>query len=114
MAIIIDFFYKLRELNLFHETNTVDQVDAQILRDQILSTRVYLVLLITSLFVFLLFLSVSMKPVSVTVTSPSLDMYRELQLAYPTTLSCPCKNMSISVGEFLSITPIYHQVRFFS
>lgn len=110
MAIIQRTFQKLRELNLFRNPKKINETDEQVIRNQILSTRVYLVLLIISLPIFVLFMSLAQKPASVTIPSPSITTYNYLQSVYPDTISCPCQNVTISFSEFMSITPIYHQV----
>jgi hypothetical protein len=78
---------------------------------QVLSTRVYAILLAVSLVILVLFVFLSKTTVFVTETKPSIDTYRRLQAAYPSTLSCLCEHISVSNEDFLSITPTYHQVR---
>lgn len=101
---------KLRQLNFFRDVKTIHEPDERILRDQILATRVYLPLLLMSFLIMVLFTSLSQRTVSVTVSSPSLAIYQRLQTDYPNTLLCPCRQIAINYGDFLSIMASYHQV----
>jgi hypothetical protein len=114
MSIIKRGIQKLRELNLFANAGTIREGDRQVLRDEIISTRIYLILLITTLFILILFTSLVQTTKSVTILTPSLTTYTELQEAYPTTLTCSCREFSIPYNEFLSITISYHQVIYLS
>jgi hypothetical protein len=53
-----------------------------VVRDQLLSTRAYRILLITSLAIPLLFTSVTRKIVSITVLTPSLEPIFDLSLHF--------------------------------
>ncbi|CAF1458347.1 unnamed protein product [Adineta steineri] len=46
----------------------------------------------------------------ITVSNPSLDTYEQLYNDYPTTLYCPCSQISIPNKVFLNVTFVLHQV----
>lgn len=110
MECIFSTIRRVRQTNLFRDATTTNGADPRILRDQLLATRIYLPLLLISFLVLVLFTSMSQTAVSVTVSRPSLTIYQQLQVDYPNTLSCPCQQIAINYGDFLSIIPSYHQV----
>jgi hypothetical protein len=99
------------QLNWFIESNTEQEEAPEKIHQQVLSTRVYAILLVVSLVILVLFISLSETTVFVTEPKPSIDTYQRLQAAYPNTLACPCEHISVSNEDFLSIKPTYHQVR---
>ncbi|CAF1304496.1 unnamed protein product [Adineta steineri] len=46
----------------------------------------------------------------ITIPYPSIDTYEQLYKDYPTTLYCPCSEISISNKVFLNVTFVLHQV----
>lgn len=78
------------------------------------ASRIYALLLMTSLFTVLLFNTLTETNTVVTIESPSLDSFEQLYAKYPTVVSCPCKTMAITYGTFLSINAFYHQVGYTS
>ena len=101
----------LIKLNLFRDNNESNVGNEQTLRDQLLSTRVYLILLSASFIVLILFSNLTNKTISVTVSKPSLDTFEHLQATFLNTLSCPCENIAVPYSSFLSFKFTYHQVR---
>jgi hypothetical protein len=91
-------------LNLYDDEGKMSRVD------QILSTRIYVACLITSLFVLLFYTGLSNQTHTVTVSSPSLTNFDKLSSNYPLTLLCPCSQISIPHERFVTFTPQYHQV----
>ena len=103
----------LIKLNLFGGANENGIENEQTLRDQLLNTRVYLILLSVSFIVFILLSSFTNRTVSVTVSKPSLDTFEHLQAMFLDTISCPCQNIAVPYSSFLSFKFTYHQVRYF-
>ena len=101
---------QLAQINLFRDAKTVQDLNPQILRDQILTTRIYVLLLFAILLILVLFTSLNGKTIYLTIANPSLAIYEKLQQAYPDTLVCSCRQAALPHEEFLSITPVYHQV----
>jgi hypothetical protein len=102
---------ELIQLNLFRDTNMQpsDQPNyAQ--RDQVISTRVYLLLLAVSICILVLFTSLSTRITSITVSQPSIETYKVLETAHSATLACPCQRIGVPCSSFLSIQSFQHQV----
>ena len=103
---------KLRTLNLFMEPRSQDSEDIAMIHNQILSTRVYIILMITTVSTLILFTVVRPVTISVTESHPSIDTYYQLEAAYPSTLSCQCYQPIVKYKEFYSIEPVFHEVCF--
>lgn len=97
---------KFSSLNLFDSRSS----DPTIIRREIYSTRLLIMLLIISVFILTLYTSVSVQTKSETVKWPSQSVYEHLLKRYPSTLQCPCANISILHGKFMDIIPFMHQV----
>ena len=94
----------LLTMNLFDS----DSPHAHIQRRERLSTRLFIILLVTTcvvLFIYTLFVT---HTHAVTVNNPSSDLVAHLNDKYPMTLSCPCMQTSIPYSSFLS-----REVRYF-
>lgn len=44
------------------------------------------------------------------VSNPSLETYQYLEMLHTKRLTCPCSNTAILYREFLSLSPIFHQI----
>ena len=102
---------KLRELNTFKDPYTQGAENNQAIRHQILSTRVYIILLSLSLLFITLFTALRPVTIFTTVAEPSLDAYLQLEAIHSSTLSCLCYQSAVTYSSFFSIEPVYHQVR---
>lgn len=111
MAIVKKLFEKLRQLNLFADTETMRERDMEALNNQLIFTRIYIILLFSVLSILISSVLLIQKTTSVTIPIPSLAMYEELLAKYSDTLSCPCQEVAVSYSIFLSISATYHQVR---
>lgn len=111
MKLVRDATQTLARVNLFREAKTMAEGNPQVLRDQILASRVLIALMVLGLTALLLITTVIERSASTTVSNPSLTTYLHLQNTYPNTISCPCRNITMAYKTFLSITPRYHQVR---
>lgn len=97
------------ELNFF-ETISPSK-DSNMIQRNRRTTRVYLILLITSLFILILYTSLRQETITSIVESPSVAKYTELSLQYPLTLQCTCKRIATRYNKFISqIEPQYHQI----
>src|SRR5690349_6296666 len=94
------------KLNLFED----DTNDEHTKRNQILSTRLYIILLIVILFAFTLYISLSYQTTVINISTPTQSQYEELQSKFSNTLQCPCQGISILYEKFISIKPYYHQI----
>lgn len=60
--------------------------------------------------VLLLFTSLSSEVVPVVVANPSLENYKKLELLHSKTMQCPCSNTTLPFSQFLSVSPVFHQI----
>lgn len=97
---------KIFNLNLFKSRST----NVHTIRHQRITTRFYLIILLTTLFILILYTSLVNVSVTVTVKLSSQSQYENLQTKYPNTLNCPCSQISIEYQQFVQITSSYHQV----
>ncbi|CAF1504915.1 unnamed protein product [Adineta ricciae] len=100
--------YSLQNFNLF--PSIPPSTDQYKLRNQIISTRLFLILFILSLAILLLYTSVVKITKTVHVPVPSYEEYARLNSSYSQTLSCPCKQVSISYKAILDVNYTFHQI----
>jgi hypothetical protein len=94
----------LKQLNLF---NTYSTNERQIKRE-ILTTRIYLILLPTILTILIVYSAQKELYYTVQVSNPSLDTYQRLLDAYSNTLLCPCSQLSLPYSSFVTLIPHFH------
>ena len=97
---------QILQLNLFekefnNETNT---------RAQLISTRIYIVSLICSLFLVCIVSSLIVRTLDKTEDSPLLASFERLIKDYSANLQCPCSQIGIAYQTFATIHVHYHQV----
>ena len=93
-------------LNLF-DTDTDDDY---VKRNEILSTRIYLITLSLLLAVLTLYTALQTETTLITVKTPSQTQYEQLKLFDDNGLYCPCKQIAIKYKDFLNISPRYHEI----
>ena len=104
----------LAHLNLFFDSSDVlHQNSEQVTRQQILTTRIYLILLVNILFILCMAASLNKATTFQTILAPTLEKYQALEAAYPTTLLCSCKQSTIPYGDFISVKIVLHPVTLF-
>ena len=74
------------------------------------STRLYAIVIITTLMIITIYLSLSIRTIHETISFPSQSQYEELERKYSNTLQCPCTTVSIPYKDFLVLSPTYHQL----
>ncbi len=101
---------KITQLNLY----TIDgrETDPYDLTTAIISTRIYLLFLGLSITNLIIFTSLQIQIQSFTVENPSRETFEDLHNKYSTTLRCPCSQIAINYGSFVSLAPKYHPVLF--
>lgn len=70
--------HRLPQLNLFRDPKTINQANAQVIRDQVLTTRAFLVLMIISVVALITFASSAPKTISLKIFTPSQAEYERL------------------------------------
>ena len=106
---ILVILKKLRKLNLFASQTPVAEEEHAV-RDQIISTRVFIILFTISLVVLTTYSSQVEVTGMVTIINPSLEQYDSLYARYSSRLVCPCRNISLPQGLFLLLHPTFHQI----
>ncbi|CAF1661409.1 unnamed protein product, partial [Adineta ricciae] len=97
---------QLVKLNIFDKGTT----DEHSKRNEILSTRVYIISLIIILFVLTLITSLQSNLNTITMKNPTEDEYNKLQLKNFDHFQCPCAQISNTYDEFVTIIPEYHEI----
>jgi hypothetical protein len=104
-ALIINY---LRTFNIFAPFSPT--TDAFELRNELVSTRLFLLLCIFSTFVVAIYALQQNITETVHVPKPAFDQFRQLAQRYSTTLSCSCANIAVMQNTFISLYPDMHQV----
>ena len=94
-------------LNFFKDPERKSDHD---LRNQYISTRLFIVLMIITLSILISFTSLTVIIQTVTIKQPTIDIFLELQTMYPQTLVCPCSQILIDHKQFISFDPTFHQI----
>ena len=100
---------KFCQLNLFETHETNQSIDTH--HDQILSTRLYLMLWIVSIIFLTIYLGFSEKTIAIIVKYPSITDVKELQSQNLDEFSCPCSKITIPFETFSSLSLTLHQVK---
>jgi hypothetical protein len=97
-----------RQLNLFSD----DPFWSSTLTysEQIISTRLFLIFISISLFIVIIYSSLSIVTHDVTLYQFSRNDFEKLEQIYPSTINAPCSDVSIPYNNFLSLSPIFHEV----
>ncbi|CAF1468531.1 unnamed protein product [Adineta steineri] len=98
---------KAVSLNLFESSKP--RTPTNIYREQLL-TRFFIVLIIVSSIGVGFYVFLIKQNQLITTTHPSLTTYQQLYNDHPTTLQCPCSNISVPYEAFLNVTFTLHQV----
>lgn len=104
----IELKTKIKKINLFEDVERTNEED---IKNQKISTIIFLILLILS--VIGLFLYSSLAPITKTIIiqQPSLSDYKQLEQKYSNALVCPCNSVSNEYNKFISsFTPIFNQI----
>ncbi|CAF1413893.1 unnamed protein product [Adineta steineri] len=80
------------------------------LRNQRISTRLFIALLIMSLAILLLYTSLINITQTVSVKTPSIQEYTQLHNSYSQALTCDCTQISINYEKFIKIQYTLHQI----
>lgn len=99
---------KVIKINLFE--NELSHTDPFHLRTSLISTRVYISLLLISIITLIVYTALDSQSQSMTIRNPSQTVYEDLLKKYPTTLSCRCNQITIPYSTFISIAVKYHPI----
>jgi hypothetical protein len=99
---------RLVRLNLFESDHY--HSNAFHLRTAIISTRVYIVLIILAITILVVWSAVGNQTEIITIRNPSQTTYEDLYSEYLTTLSCQCRRTAIPFDTFISVSAQYHPI----
>ncbi|UJR20676.1 hypothetical protein I4U23_023797 [Adineta vaga] len=99
---------RIIELNLFKTAES--RIDPYELQTAKITTRVYIITLLSSLLIIIIYLLLSSRVYTVTVLDPPREIFQTLYEKYPSTLRCPCTRIANAYELFISLSPIYHPI----
>ncbi|CAF4083784.1 unnamed protein product, partial [Adineta steineri] len=97
----------LLNLNFFSDP---DENSEWYLYGQRLSTRFFIISIIITFSILILYASTYSVTKTITINKPSIDVYSSLQGKYPQTLTCPCSSTTNEHSQFISFQPTLHPV----
>ncbi|CAM4823181.1 unnamed protein product [Rotaria magnacalcarata] len=74
----------------------------------IYSTRLYIILLMTGVFVLIIYTSSETRSQQIIIRNPSSQQFQQLNSKYPSILSCPCTHTSIQRSTFMYNNVSFH------
>jgi hypothetical protein len=92
-------------LNIFENVDKPNPSEEELYVEQKMS-RVYIVVLIIILINVAFFTLITNQTNTINIEKPTLNVYQSL----PNAVDCPCMNLSISYGTFISFNPRFHDV----
>ena len=97
------------KLNMFDDSPEWDHYRRQ---TEIIATRIYLLLLTLTIGTLVIYTSLEVRIQTRTVNNPSVETFEQLQsnLQYSSILECPCKNVAVPYGQFISVSSQLHQL----
>lgn len=84
--------------------------DESILRQQRLSTSLFIILFVVFLIILTIYTSQVTALQSITINNPSYSLYMQLYTQYPNTLTCPCTRISVPYKNYVQLNASYHEV----
>ncbi|UJR15994.1 hypothetical protein I4U23_002913 [Adineta vaga] len=111
--VLIKILLKMKQCltgRIVHVGNNIDHRSPDDIKQQKITTRVYLFLLACSFMILITFTSLETQVVSITVSNPSLTTYNKLEKLYSDTLRCPCSITAVPYDRFMTLSPTLHQI----
>ena len=99
---------EIYRFNLF--ASNPPTTDVVFLRHQLLSTRVFVSLCVTSLIALLIYISILPVIKTTTINAPTVGQYIQLYERHSQTLSCPCSHITTNYKDLFNISYTFHPV----
>ena len=96
----------LLNLNFFQPSDPTEKQDEHEHHSSIIATRVYIIIFLITLVTLILALWLTPQTTKVILQYPTQDQFQAL----PLDAQCPCSQISLSYGQFVSIHAKFHQV----
>ncbi|CAF2773787.1 unnamed protein product [Rotaria sp. Silwood2] len=100
---LIDY---LKDFN-FYKSNSND---IETMYKERLSTRLFISLLFIIMICIIIYSSILLRTVNMTIRNPSEKKFKDIYDKYPNTLTCPCSYTSPQYSEFANFQVIIHEV----
>ncbi|CAF4027582.1 unnamed protein product, partial [Adineta steineri] len=84
--------------------------DEHQLRNQRISTRIFIILLTLSLIALILYTSLINTTQTFDINSPTIVQYSQLYSTYTQTLTCACTQVSVNYDKFIQVNYTLHQI----
>ena len=97
---------RLLSLNLFKKRDS----GAVQVQQQILTTRLYIGSLLGFTIVLVAITALEPRIETITLVTPSVSQFEELYQSEKLPYSCPCSEIAIQRSNFITLSPLYHQV----
>ena len=95
--------------NIF-QSNIPSDNDEHEQKTQLISTRLFIILLVLSLTVLVVYTTQIQVTHTITINSPPQSEYLSLYKKYGDKLTCPCTKIAFPHEKFISLTPVFHQI----
>ena len=99
---------RLKTLNFYSSLNTAD--NEYEIRNERISTRIFLILLILSILIVIIYTAQVSVTHTIDVKEPSFEQFQLLSSLYSGTLHCPCDTIAIPHSTFIDLKPQFHQL----
>lgn len=103
-AVVHTVHRTIYNFNLFPSSNPDDE------RIGIISTRLYIFLIIFGLIILAIYTIITQHNQINTISHPSMTQFEDLHRRYSSTLRCPCTHFSMSYGRIMSTEPTFHSI----
>jgi len=98
----------LSKYNIFASFPPV--TDETIHRNQLIATRLFIVVFLSSLISITIFNLLIPIPIRMPVNTPTFQEYLDLHAQYNETLECPCSHISVNYADFIYLNASLHQI----
>ncbi|CAF4864932.1 unnamed protein product, partial [Rotaria sp. Silwood1] len=100
--------HTIRKLNLFSSNPLWSPSLTE--NEQILSTRIFIVLISISLLIVISYASLSIRTRTITLKKFSISDFEQLEALYPDTIKAPCTEVAVRYDKFLRVSAKFHQI----
>ena len=111
MALVATYIYLKNKIQVFNLFEDVENAEEEDLKNQHISTWIFLIVLCLSIFSLLVYASLANVTKTMVIQHPQIAAYKELQSKHPNTLVCPCRQILNEYSTFIvSFTPKFNQI----
>ena len=99
---------RLRAINIFASPKTA--ANEYEVENERISTRIFILALLIITIALIIYTAQVIVPKTIEVQYMSYEKFQLLSIQYPTSLRCPCQNVSIPQNTFINLEPRFHQI----